>query len=513
MVPRLQLGSFENIGKRNAAPYDDPASTAPASMEIDSIECEPLESGGRKRGRGPDVARPSTRSTTAPSSATVPKSARTDLSLPLQSPRPSSGVDDQCSGNDLSGQALSLQQNSMRTDAPAMLNLEEINRTDEELIRSFDPNNEENNYHLPNRLYKQLQLEHYRPVCSEVIENSLYISGYKVAEDLECLRRHGITHIVNAAADVCTNLLTGNFHYLTYYLKDANTEEISKILYRTLKWIDDAVQKSGRVLVHCREGVSRSATIVMAYLMWRYSMTFEAANDKLRRVRAICNPNTGFTCQLLVLGKRIGVGGGGQPQAPPSDRPGLFRVAPHDPREPFLLLLPAELLNWPSFDPRFGWVVQRGSDAVLWIGSQVADVEATQSAVHQHYALVLLFERLEVRFTVVQDGLEPPQFWQLLGLARPPDRSNFTAVRPDFDDDAEILARLPGALADSSPVANACDLEITSAREEKLPSSPTSVPAPATDQLVEREPQSEPGTSPRPEVPCTSGVPASPVPG
>ena len=53
------------------------------------------------------------------------------------------------------------------------------------MISSFDPNNEENNYHLPHHLCKRLQMDRYRGQCSEVLPGALYISSYAVASNLE----------------------------------------------------------------------------------------------------------------------------------------------------------------------------------------------------------------------------------------------------------------------------------------------------------------------------------------
>jgi predicted protein tyrosine phosphatase len=523
-VPRLQLGiALEGIAKRDVGAADDRTAATQASMDIDCVDVEQVESGGRKRFRGSDLARPPLRTTTnsgPPAATMVPKSARTEFNLNLQSPRGAPGGD----GGDLIGQALhrpgrgpppctipnldldTSQQNSLRADAPTMLNLEEINMSEEELIRSYDPDNEENNYHLPHHLYKKLQLERYRPVCSEIIKNCLFISSHQVAADIECLRRNQITHIVNTAADACTNQFVGQFHYLTYYLKDANNEEISILFYRTLHWIDEAIQRGGRVLVHCREGVSRSSTMVISFLMWRYSIPFETAHERIRRVRPICNPNTGFTCQLLVLGKKLGVGGGGA-QAPPSDRAIVYRVAPYHPHEPFLLLVPADW-QWPSnpnFDPRFGWVVQRGLEAVLWIGAQVTDAEGVVSAVKQHFFLQQKFERLETRLTIVQDGLEPFEFWQLMGLmSAPPDRCKFTAPRPSFDDDAELLAQsVQGApkRADSEEL----EVSIESITSSETATDTSTLAGETTGRPLLPEPAARPPSSgPPPSVPALS---------
>jgi hypothetical protein len=57
------------------------------------------------------------------------------------------------------------------------------------------------------------------------------------------------------------------------------------------------------VLVHCAGGVSRSATVVLGYLMARRGMTFADALGHLRGRRPIANPNAGFAAQLRELEK------------------------------------------------------------------------------------------------------------------------------------------------------------------------------------------------------------------
>lgn len=54
---------------------------------------------------------------------------------------------------------------------------------------------------------------------------------------------------------------------------------------------------SGKVLVHCREGYSRSTTLVLAYLMTCCHMTVQDALRHVRRLREV-GPNEGFLQQL-----------------------------------------------------------------------------------------------------------------------------------------------------------------------------------------------------------------------
>jgi hypothetical protein len=308
-----------------------------------------------------------------------------------------------------------------RGDGPALLDLEKINMSEEELIKSYDPDNEENNYHLPNHIFKRLRMDKYREACSEVVPNSLYISGYKVPCDRESLRRNQITHIVNMAADVCDNSFPGEFKYLTFYLKDANYEDLSSIFYRTIEWMENAITAGGRVLVHCREGVSRSATMVLAYTMWKFQIQFDDAFKSLQKIRPVCNPNTGFTCQLLTLGKKLSranaISSGPSPGVPApinANLPLLFRVAPHHPKEPFLMLQRVDsTASRPLLDPRFGWVVQRDSDMILWVGPQVPDKWSVENAIRQHAQWLAVFEGVK---RTLEMAAEPLRMWQALKL-------------------------------------------------------------------------------------------------
>lgn len=487
VIPKLALASLKDPGPVDECPPHPvitPSSGCSSSDSSEGMEVDDSmdSSSGRKRQRdGPDAevsphrtAQTARASSSPPGHAAVavasaavaaPKSARGPQEF--ITPTNSSGLNSSSQGgrspfieplrvaavpgNSLAacnmpslnfGPLNAQKQNVARhSDTPAVLNLEDLNMTEEEMEASYDPENEENNYHLPDQVRRRLQLKHYRQVCSEVLPETLFIASYWVASDEEALRKRNITHVVNTAADICDSCFPDKFQYLTYYLKDANGEEISLLFYKTLEWIHEAIVKGGRVLVHCREGVSRSATFVIAYLMWKQSLSFEAAHDQIRRARPICNPNTGFTCQLLLLAKKLGTSG--QP-APSPDRMSIFRVAPYHPKEPFLLLRPAVRQGqMQKFDPRFGWVVQAGSQVILWIGSKVPDLGATRVAVEEHLRRLAFFERCRCSLTVMNEGQESPLLWQALGeFGAGTDQGSLVSVSPGFDEDYDILLHL-----------------------------------------------------------------------
>lgn len=61
---------------------------------------------------------------------------------------------------------------------------------------------------------------------------------------------------------------------------------------------------TGKILVHCAVGVSRSATLVLAYLMLYHHFTLVEAIKKVKDHRGII-PNRGFLRQLLALDRRL----------------------------------------------------------------------------------------------------------------------------------------------------------------------------------------------------------------
>uniref|UniRef100_A0A8C9FSD5 Dual specificity phosphatase 29 n=1 Tax=Pavo cristatus TaxID=9049 RepID=A0A8C9FSD5_PAVCR len=84
---------------------------------------------------------------------------------------------------------------------------------------------------------------------------------------------------------------------------DLPTFKLSQFFYSASKFIDNALQdersKEG-VLVHCAMGRSRSATLVLAYLMIYKNMTVVDAIEQVSRHRCIL-PNRGFLKQLREL--------------------------------------------------------------------------------------------------------------------------------------------------------------------------------------------------------------------
>ena len=68
---------------------------------------------------------------------------------------------------------------------------------------------------------------------------------------------------------------------------------------------DEVKKDNGRVLVHCHAGISRSATICMAYMMASRRLRMEEAYEFVKNKRQIVSPNFSFMGQLLNFESKI----------------------------------------------------------------------------------------------------------------------------------------------------------------------------------------------------------------
>ncbi|ODN06352.1 Dual specificity protein phosphatase 3 [Orchesella cincta] len=148
----------------------------------------------------------------------------------------------------------------------------------------------------------------------------ILIGDSTAALSVRTLVREGVTHVVNAAMacsycqaqDYCgTCVLTRPSFYAHSTIKFKGVEAIDDRrcqLYKhfddVASFIDEALANRGKVLVHCHQGISRSATLVLAYLMIHKGMSAKDAVQIVRRKREIF-PNEGFFQQLSDLELRL----------------------------------------------------------------------------------------------------------------------------------------------------------------------------------------------------------------
>lgn len=112
--------------------------------------------------------------------------------------------------------------------------------------------------------------------------------------------------IINLYADSINDKSYRKFKHIPVIyvnIEDNESENIAKYF----KYLNDVIQgverRGEKVLIHCRAGVSRSASVVIAYLMYRYKLNLEEAFEYVKNKRPQIDPNYGFLKRLKAYEK------------------------------------------------------------------------------------------------------------------------------------------------------------------------------------------------------------------
>lgn len=140
------------------------------------------------------------------------------------------------------------------------------------------------------------------------ITDFLFIGGALAARSMYTLRHLGITHVLC----LCSNEIGQSdfqypdlFEYRNFSIDDNEDEDIGDLFEEASDCIDYVEYLGGKILVHCFEGKSRSATVVLAYLMLRKKKTLLEAWTMLKKVHRRAHPNDGFAKILTNLDRSL----------------------------------------------------------------------------------------------------------------------------------------------------------------------------------------------------------------
>lgn len=128
---------------------------------------------------------------------------------------------------------------------------------------------------------------------------NIYISDMSCANNRNLIETLDIRAIVNVSAKSCANPFEHDpsFSYFSIFEDDRPETDIAQYFASAYKFIEKHSKDSG-VLIHCAAGISRSATIVISYVMKKLKLSFNEAFRFVQERHPNTDPNFGFIVQL-----------------------------------------------------------------------------------------------------------------------------------------------------------------------------------------------------------------------
>lgn len=144
----------------------------------------------------------------------------------------------------------------------------------------------------------------------------LFLGDQRCAWSLASLIDLQITHIINISTDICNyfedhpaaKLPNSNFiKYLTIRMHDDQNSDIFSQFQLVFNFIDMAKKsdRNAKIMVHCQMGISRSASLVIAYIMHHTGCPLKDVYYHVKSRRYIVQPNKGFWQQLSAVERQL----------------------------------------------------------------------------------------------------------------------------------------------------------------------------------------------------------------
>ena len=133
------------------------------------------------------------------------------------------------------------------------------------------------------------------------ITDKIYLGDIEGANDFNYLTKEKITHILSL---IDINLQIPSTIGIEHKLIEIEDEE-NQNLIKHIKECFRYIENSKKIFIHCMCGISRSPSIVIAYLMWKAHCSYYDAYFFVKNRRKFICPNDGFVEQLKLFEKLI----------------------------------------------------------------------------------------------------------------------------------------------------------------------------------------------------------------
>lgn len=159
---------------------------------------------------------------------------------------------------------------------------------------------------------KILDIDKLRPgmsqiIITEIIPKKVFISNIEGSQNVPLLQSLGITHVVSILETRLVEFYPSTIQRLWVPVVDTASavDGFEKQWQSALTFLTDCMQKGGASLIHCRAGMSRSSTILLAHCLDYHKMSLKDAWVNLYTKHPIAAPLTPFFNALIRYEQRL----------------------------------------------------------------------------------------------------------------------------------------------------------------------------------------------------------------
>ena len=131
------------------------------------------------------------------------------------------------------------------------------------------------------------------------VGRGLYISGVGGVTNRRILEHQNITHVLNLARGLEDTVFPDFVDVRYEGLRDCGEEDLYGHLPGLVEHIHRVIDGGGRIVVNCVAGVSRSASVCLAYKVRYEGLSLREAFDEVHKARPVISPNVGFWQALV----------------------------------------------------------------------------------------------------------------------------------------------------------------------------------------------------------------------
>ena len=129
------------------------------------------------------------------------------------------------------------------------------------------------------------------------ITDKIYLGDIDGASDFDYLSKEKISNVLSVIHKPPKYSDKDKINHKVILIDDEETENIIQYFKECI----DFIENSDKIYIHCICGISRSTSIVIAYLMWKTHCSYYDAYFFVKNRRPFIDPNEGFIKQLKIF--------------------------------------------------------------------------------------------------------------------------------------------------------------------------------------------------------------------